>query len=57
LTFAIDGEVTNLFYPGSRATVKIEDLARQVDALVIPLNALVGDKAAGFHVWRYLPET
>jgi len=53
LTFAIDGEVTNLFYPGSRATVKIEDLDRTQNALVIPLNSLVGDKASGFYVWRF----
>lgn len=53
LTFAIDGEVTNLFYPGSRATVKIEDRKTQVNALVVPLNALVGDKAQGFYVWRF----
>ncbi|WP_448212162.1 efflux RND transporter periplasmic adaptor subunit [Colwellia sp. MEBiC06753] len=57
LTFAIDGEVTNLFYPGSRATVKIEDRKRTQQALIIPLNALVGDIASGFYVWRFNPET
>lgn len=55
LTFAIDAQVTNLFYPGSRATVKIEDLDRTPNALVIPLNALVGDRSSGFFVWRFNP--
>jgi len=56
VTFAIDGEVTNLFYPGSRATVKIELLEQGEQVLIIPLNALVGDKAKGFFVWRFNPE-
>ncbi|NMP31501.1 efflux RND transporter periplasmic adaptor subunit [Thalassotalea sp. M1531] len=53
IRFAIDGEVTNLFFPGSRATVKIEDLNQAKHALVIPINALVGDKTSGFFVWRF----
>lgn len=53
VTFAIDGTVTNLFYPGSRATVTIEDLARLKDALIIPVKSLVGDKTSGFYVWRF----
>ncbi|MGL1956848.1 MAG: efflux RND transporter periplasmic adaptor subunit [Colwellia sp.] len=52
-TFAIDGEVTHLFYPGSRATVKIESLQHAEQVLIIPINALVGDKAEGFYVWRF----
>lgn len=52
-TFAIDGEVTHLFYPGSRATVKIESLQHTKQALMIPINALVGDKVQGFYVWRF----
>ena len=56
VTFAIDGEVTNLFFPGSRATVKIELLDQDEQVLIIPLNALVGDKAEGFFVWRFNPE-
>lgn len=53
LTFAIDGEVTNLFYPGSRATVKIESQDAEERALIVPLRALVGEKASGFFVWRF----
>jgi RND family efflux transporter MFP subunit len=53
LTFAIDAEETNLFYPGSRAMVKIERMARTEQALIIPINALVGDKAKGFYLWRF----
>lgn len=52
-TFAIDGKATELFYPGSRAMVKIEDLEHAQSLMVIPLNALVGDKASGFFVWRF----
>jgi len=55
LTFAIDGKFSNLFYPGSRAIVKIEDLSNPKSILVIPINALVGDKSSGFHVWKYNP--
>jgi len=53
VTFAIDGKVTNLFLPGSRATVKIEKLAHDEQVLLIPLNALVGEKSSGFYVWRF----
>jgi RND family efflux transporter MFP subunit len=56
VTFAINGEVTNLFYPGSRATVKIEMLEQDEQVLMIPINALVGDKTEGFYVWRFNPE-
>ena len=56
VTFAIDSKVTNLFYPGSRATVTIEDLARLKDALIIPVKSLVGDKTSGFYVWRFNAE-
>lgn len=53
VTFATDGEVSNLFYPGSRATVKIENDNSHQSALLIPIKALTGDKAKGFSVWRY----
>lgn len=53
VTFAIDGKVTNLFYPGSRATVNILSQEQEKEALLIPINSLVGDKDAGFSVWLY----
>jgi len=53
VTFAIDGEVTNLFYPGSRATVNIQSLGDEQSALLVPLNAIIGDKVTGFNVWKY----
>lgn len=56
LTFGIKGETTNLFYPGSRATVKIEKLSGDDSALIIPLKSLVGNKDSGFHVWRFNPD-
>ena len=56
LTFGIEGETTNLFYPGSRATVRIEELAGSDSALIIPIKSLVGDKDSGFHVWRFNSE-
>ena len=53
ITFAIEGEVTNLFYPGSRALVKIKNKATTTNALLVPINALIGDKTSGFNVWRF----
>lgn len=53
VTFALDGEVTKLFYPGSRAIVNIEDNNIYSQALVIPLNALMGSNDDGFSVWRF----
>ena len=57
ITFATDGEVSNLFYPGSRATVKIENSSIQQSMLLIPIRALKGDEAKGFSVWRYTPSS
>lgn len=57
VTFAIDGDVDNLFYPGSRASVKIEKNGKQQSALLIPIKALMGDKAKGFSVWRFNSST
>lgn len=53
VTFALDGEVANLFYPGSRATVKIKSNVSHQSALLVPINALSGDKIAGFSVWLF----
>lgn len=53
VTFALDGEVTKLFYPGSRAIVNIKDNNSYAQALVIPLNALMGSSDDGFSVWRF----
>jgi RND family efflux transporter MFP subunit len=53
VTFALDGKVTNLFYPGSRAIVNIKDNHIQSQALLLPINALMGNNDAGFSVWRY----
>lgn len=55
VTFALDGEVTNLFFPGSRAIVNVNNIAEQHQALLIPINALFGNDKNGFSVWRYDP--
>ena len=41
-----------MFYPGSRAIVNIKETHSQIQALVIPLNALMGSRDDGFSVWR-----
>lgn len=56
VTFAIDGKVSNLFYPGSRASVKIENISEQNSAILIPIKSLMGDKNKGFKVWKFRPE-
>ena len=53
VTFALDGQITNLFYPGSRAIVNVKDNASYSQALIIPLNAIMGSSDAGFSVWRF----
>jgi RND family efflux transporter MFP subunit len=53
VTFALDGEATKLFYPGSRAIVNIERNNNQAQSLVIPLSALMGNSDSGFSVWRF----
>lgn len=53
VTFALDGEAVNLFYPGSRASVKIQNKLRQQNAILVPIAALMGDKNKGFSVWLY----
>ena len=57
VTFAIDGELTKTFYPGSRAMVNIKVNNESKPALLVPLNAIVGDKNSGFSVWLYNPNT
>lgn len=57
VTFATDGDNNNLFYPGSRATVKIENNSTQHSALLIPIKALMGNSSKGFSVWRFNPST
>jgi len=57
VTFAIDGDVDNLFYPGSRASVKIKSNGKQQSDILIPIKALMGDKAQGFSVWRFNSST
>ncbi len=56
VTFAIDGKVTNLFYPGSRAIVKVKSQQHTKPVLIIPINSLVGEKSKGFYVWRFNQE-
>ncbi|SFD00653.1 efflux RND transporter periplasmic adaptor subunit [Pseudoalteromonas denitrificans] len=56
VTFALDGKVSNLFYPGSRASVKIENMSEQHSAILIPIKSLMGDKNKGFKVWKFNPE-
>lgn len=53
VTFATDGKPTNLFYPGARATVKVNGNNSHHSALFVPINALIGDKVEGFTVWRF----
>ncbi len=53
VTFAIDGKAANLFYPGSRAMVNIQSNVVKQSTLLIPINALMGDKNEGFTVWRF----
>jgi len=53
VTFSTHGEVDNLFYPGSRASVKIQNNVENKSAILIPIKALMGDKKKGFTVWRY----
>lgn len=57
VTFATDGDNDNLFFPGSRATVSIENNAAQQSALLIPIKALMGNRKNGFSVWRFNPST
>ncbi|WP_052379974.1 MULTISPECIES: efflux RND transporter periplasmic adaptor subunit [unclassified Pseudoalteromonas] len=56
VTFALDGKVSNLFYPGSRASVKIENISEQHSAILIPIKSLMGDKNKGFKVWKFRQE-
>jgi len=53
VTFAIDGKATNLFYPGSRGMVNIQSSMVKQSNLLIPINALMGDKSEGFTVWLF----
>lgn len=57
VTFALDGQASNLFYPGSRASVKVLNKSRQYSAILVPINTLMGDKKSGFIVWRFAPES
>jgi len=57
VTFAIDGDVDNLFYPGSRASVKIKQNGKQKNAILIPIKALMGDRTQGFSIWRFNSST
>lgn len=57
VTFALDGKISNLFYPGSRASVKIENMSEQYSAILIPIKSLMGDKNKGFKVWKFNPKT
>ncbi len=53
VTFALEGETTTSFYQGSRATVTVMSKQTQQRVLLIPVNALVGDKASGFSAWLF----
>jgi len=54
-TFALHGEATKLFYQGSRAIVNIKGDNIDLEVLVIPLSALMGNNDDGFSVWRFNP--
>jgi len=53
VTFGLSGEVTKLFYPGSRAIVNIKQNNSHSQGLMIPLSALMGNSDSGFSVWRF----
>ena len=53
VTFALNGETANSFYPGSRAIVNIMQNNSQLQALIVPLSALIGNSDSGFSVWRF----
>lgn len=57
VTFALDGKISNAFYPGSRAMVNVNVNKQVAKALLIPLNAISGDENTGFTVWRFNPKT
>ncbi|MFT5636653.1 MAG: RND family efflux transporter MFP subunit [Cognaticolwellia sp.] len=53
VTFALEGQSANYFYPGSRAIVNIKQNNSKSQALIIPLSALMGNSDSGFSVWRF----
>lgn len=53
VTFGLNGEITKLFYPGSRAIVNIKQNNNYSQGLMIPLSALMGNSDSGFSVWRF----
>lgn len=53
VTFGLSGEITKLFYPGSRAIVNIKQNNSHSQGLMIPLSALMGNSDSGFSVWRF----
>jgi RND family efflux transporter MFP subunit len=57
VTFALNGAITTLFYPGSRAIVNIKDNHIQLQVLLLPINALMGNSNDGFSVWLFNQET
>lgn len=57
VTFALEGEASNLFYPGSRASVRVTNSSNPASSILIPLKALSGDKVDGFNVWLFNPQS
>lgn len=57
VTFALNGESTHLFYPGSRAIVNIRDNNTQTQVMLLPISALMGNSDDGFSVWKFNQET
>ena len=53
VTFALKNEVANAFYPGSRAIVNVMPKSNQLEALILPLTALMGNSDDGFSVWLF----
>lgn len=53
VTFGLKGETVNFFYPGSRAIVNIVQNNMKLQALIVPLSALIGNNDSGFSVWRF----
>ncbi|TKB46654.1 efflux RND transporter periplasmic adaptor subunit [Thalassotalea mangrovi] len=54
VVFAMEPVDKQIFTPGARARVALRLQNKQpLQGLVVPLNALVGDKDKGFFVWRF----
>lgn len=54
VVFAMEASDELALVPGSRATVHlVSDVANYTQGEIIPFTALLGDKDAGFYVWKF----